>query len=252
MRRLLTIGLGLFLLSAGFLQATNLNLQQDANPLLSSKHFHCRHHSHSSHEGIPGPVGPPGPQGLPGLTGATGPAGAIGITGADGIISINYAAANDRTLIQTIEDPFSIRSIGFTENQIDPVGIIHDTNVDDTSFEILNTGIYTIGWLATLINNSIVFDDIAFIYLVYTLDGTLYNISGLPFGTDPGEDPNPVQSTLIPHATLFPPTSSNKTISGNTLATLPAGAVLQFRVGTVIGGLQVDFPRISITQRKNL
>lgn len=234
MRRLLTIGLGLFLLSTG-LQATNLNLQQDTNLLLSSKHHHC----HSSHDGPPGPVGPPGFRGLTGITGATGPAGAPGAIGANGIISINYAAANDRTLLQTVTNPISIASIGFTENQVDPVGIIHDTSSDDASFEILNAGIYTIGWLATLINTV----DTAFIYLVYTLDGTLYNISGLPFGTDPGEDPNPVQSTLV---------STNTTVSGNTLTSLPAGAVLQFRVGTVIGNLRVDFPRISITQRKDL
>lgn len=226
MRQLLITGLGLFLLSVG-LQATELNVQRDVNPFLTSKYGY--HHSHSfSHEGPPGPMGP---QGLPGTTGPT---------GADGIIAINYAAANDRTLLQTIVAAGTIRTIGFTENQVPPVGITHNISVDDTSFIILNEGFYTIGWLATLINPLF---DIATIYLVYTLNDTLYNINGLPFGSDPGENFDPMHVTSV---------GGNTTVSGNTLAFLPAGAVLQFRVGSSTGGLQIDFPRLSIIQRQNL
>lgn len=230
MRRLLTIGLGLILSSTG-LQATELNLQHNLNPLLASPradkslhHHHCHHHSSSSD--CQGPPGPPGPMGLPGLPGAT---------GATGSLIINYASAYTPSdaipqfIEPTIFPPTLPTPINFTTDQVLPVGIIHN----NSAFTILNEGIYSIEWVATL-GNALESTSQPYVYLVYTFNGTLFTIDGIPFSTS-----NAIQYTTFSLLT---------TISGQTTNFLPAGAVVQLLMNSNSDPFNVIIPRISITQ----
>ncbi len=254
MRRLLTIGLGLFLLSTG-LQAVETDSQFNVNSLHQTRR-HSHHESDSSElEGPPGPIGLPGAIGPTGATGSNGPTGA---TGANGILMTNYAGSNDRD-IEAFQSVVATRAIGFTANQVTPVGIIHNTNegINDSLFVILNEGLYSIGWVVTLKNAVIGLTNTASIYLVYTLDSQLFNFDGTLF--DANTTP-PLQQQLLPPAITSVFDGLPETVSGRILTFLPANATLQLLIGaersqTLLGvtrGIFVDFPRLSITQRRNL
>lgn len=236
MHRLLTIGLGLMLLSTSL---PAVDLTQDLSPLFTFSHCNTslRHRHHSSSSDRQGPPGPQGPMGLPGLPGATGATGSTGATGATGSLIINYASGytpDIGTPPQQIEPtPLTLSTpINFTTDQVPPVGIIHSNSF----FIIQNAGIYSLDWVATLTRDDILVDVQPIIYLVYTdpVSG-LNTIDGVPFSTS-----NQIQYTTF---------RSSTTISGQTTNFLPAGAAVQLLMNSTNSEFfDVRFPRMSITQ----
>lgn len=162
MRTWLLAGLG-FLLFTGVVQAEELNLNREMNPLLNLRRKHHRHHCNrhsSSHSSdvfipIPGPMGLQGLSGIPGPTGPTGATGAIGGAGVPGVsqsLADNYSSSyDDGTISFSIASTYAdTGGIPFlSENIIPPVGITHPVNADSSIFQVNNSGVYHITWTVT-------------------------------------------------------------------------------------------------------
>jgi hypothetical protein len=186
--------------------------------------------------GPPGPAGPAGPAGATGATGAPGAPGAPGETGASGpegpagppgSLVVNYASSYSFSAPFIGTEPYFIP---FTSEQVAPVGIIHPVAGDFTSFTVLNSGLYQIGWTFTF-GGSTAADIVVDIFI---------NGSSII--------PTPVSVQTVPGTGLI----TNHVSSGQTLLAITAGSTLQMRLLVVPGepsnDSQLFNPAIVITQ----
>ena len=167
-----------------------------------------------------------GNTGSTGASGATGTTGATGPQGPAGTFPLNYAASYDDTFqsIPLYQMPNAI----FSKDQVPPAGIVHPVGGDYSQFQIVNDGTYLFQW-----------------YLSFTDAGVnptiiaprLYNLSTNTVIA-------PVQQLSV---NLF--ADQYTPISGQSVAWLPAGTIMQLSINSISGGdLQLSDRTFVITQ----
>jgi hypothetical protein len=157
-----------------------------------------------------------------------GPPGPPGPAGTGTVIS-NYASAfSTGTQAVTAASPYAIL---FNTNQVPPKGITHPV-ANNAQFQVLQAGVYLITWTLSLTIDSLTIEDTASISLFDVTTNTAIN-------------PNPFENQFVDD-------SDSKSVSGQTIVSLPANEVIELRIAFSTGPpatpFQITDPTFTITQ----
>lgn len=161
-----------------------------------------------------------------GAAGAPGPQGSQGIPGLPGPTLSNYISAYTQGSSEVLGAGV-FNPVIFLTNRFPPQGIVHPLGLDFSEFQILNTGVYRIGW--------------TFSVFTTLIEGQQINVQLFDVSTNLPIPPTPFTQDVVPVLGFA-------SISGHTIVPLLANTVIRLEVLPTLSGTTIVNPSFFIYQ----